>query len=120
MFQRSKNRVGQRVCKKLYLRCHVDSTGKNNKGLKTTHQLHSNKNCNCPAQLTLTVLAPNKRHCGYLIEAMLQHNHNHTIRVADALRSRPIYRRKLNQNNIMICLNKATPQVVPTLSMKQI
>ena len=24
------------------------------------HQAHSNKNCNCPAQLTITILAPHK------------------------------------------------------------
>ena len=91
VFQRSKKRVGQRVCKKRYLRCHHrQRTTGNNKDLLTTHQTHSNKNCNCPAQLTLTILAPHKRHCGYLTEVMLQHNHNHTINVADALRFRPI------------------------------
>ena len=52
-------------CKKLYLRCHhrQQNTGKNNKGIKTTHQwyiLCRNKNCNCPAQFTLTVLVPHK------------------------------------------------------------
>ena len=59
VFQHSNNWVGQRVCKKLYLRCHhrQRNTGKNNKVLRTTHQLlRSNKNCNCPAQVTLTVL----------------------------------------------------------------
>ena len=92
VFQRSKKRVGKRVCTKMYLRCHhrQRNTGKNNTDLKTTHKLHSNKNCDCPAQITLTVLAPHKRHQGYLIEVKLHHTHNHSINVADALRFRPI------------------------------
>ena len=58
--------------------------------LKTTHRLHNTKNRNCPAQIIITILAPHQRHQGYLIEAMLQHTHNHAINVADALRFRPI------------------------------
>ena len=58
--------------------------------LKTTHRLHNLKNNNCPAQISITILAPHQRHRGYLVEVILQHNHNHTINVADALRFWPI------------------------------
>ena len=78
-------------CKKLYMQCHhrQQNTGKNHKDLKTV--IRSNKS-NCPAELTLTT---HKRHHGYLIEAMLQHNHNDTISVADPLSQ---YWRKPNQD----------------------
>ena len=53
-------------------------------------------------------LTPHKQHRRYLIEAMLQHNHNYAISVA----FRPISEET--------SLYKATPQVVPNLSMNQI
>ena len=92
MFQRSKNQLGKRVCKKLYLQCHHYQRNRamSNICLKTTHRLHNTKNRNCPAKIIITILAPNQRHQGYLIEAMLQHTHNHAINVANALRFRPI------------------------------
>ena len=92
VFQRSKNQLGKRVCKKLYLQCHHYQRNRamSNICLKTTHRLHNTKNRNCPAQIIITILAPHQRHQGYLIEAMLQHTHNHAINVADALRFRPI------------------------------
>ena len=75
VFQRSKNQLGKRVCKKLYLQCHHYQRNRamSNICLKTTHRLHNTKNRNCPAQIIITMLAPHQRHQGYLIEAMLQH-----------------------------------------------
>jgi len=90
VIERSKNRMGQRVCKKFYLRCHHKqrNTGRVSKVLKTIHHEHNLKNNNCPAQLTLTILAPHKRHHGYF--SWKQHLHTHIIKVADALRFRSI------------------------------
>ena len=40
--------------------------------------------------MTITVLASNRKHNGYLVEVDIKHTHNHLVHVADALRFRPI------------------------------
>lgn len=95
VFERNKKRMGNRVLRKLYLRCQHNQrqTGKHTKSdrvLKTTHKEHNMKHTNCPARMTLTVLAPHPRHNNYLIEVNLRHIHNHLTTVADALRFRPL------------------------------
>ena len=40
--------------------------------------------------MTITILAPNKKHSGYQVEVETKHIHNHLVNVADALRFRPI------------------------------
>ena len=95
VYERSKTQNGKRVIKKLYLRCQHKQrqTGKHTKSenaLKTTHKQHNDKHTNCPAQMTITILAPNKKHSGYQVEVETKHIHNHLVNVADALRFRPI------------------------------
>ena len=70
VFQRSKNQLGKQVCKKLYLQCHHYQRNRamSNICLKTTHRLHNTKNCNCPAQIIITILAPHQCHQGYLLK----------------------------------------------------
>ena len=95
VYNRSKTQNGKRVVKKLYLRYQHNQrqTGKHTKSantLKTTHKQHNNKHTNCPAHMTITVLASNRKHNGYLVEVDIKHAHNHLVNVADALRFRPI------------------------------
>ena len=95
VYERSKTQNGKRVVKKLYLRCQHNQrqTGKHTKStntLKTTHKQHNNKHTSCPVHLTITVLASNRKHNGYLVEVDIKHTHNHLVHVADALRFRPI------------------------------
>ena len=40
--------------------------------------------------MTITVLAPNGKHHGYLVEEDIKYTHNRPINVADALHFRPI------------------------------
>ena len=40
--------------------------------------------------MTITVLASNRKHNGYLVEVDIKHTRNHLVHVADALRFRPI------------------------------
>ena len=40
--------------------------------------------------MTITVLAANRKHNGYLVEVDIKHTHNHLVNIADALRFRPI------------------------------
>ena len=80
--------------KKFFLRCHHKQrqTGqhtKSNRPLKTTHKLHNNKHTNCPAQMKVTLL-PQKKQNDYCVDVTLNHTHNHSIDVADALRFRPM------------------------------
>ena len=84
---------GKQFLKKFYLRCQHKQrqTGKHAKSdrvLKTTHQTHSNRNTNSPAQIVITLLAPSKNHHGFSSEVILKHSHNHLVHVADALRFR--------------------------------
>ena len=55
-----------------------------------THKQHNNKHTNCPAHMTITLLAPNGKHNGYVVEVDIKNTHYHPINVADALRFRPI------------------------------
>ena len=89
-----KNQSGKRVIKKLYLRCQHKQrkTGKHtksNKALKITHKQHNNKNTDCPAKITITLLPPNT-HDGFCVAVTLKHTHNHLVNNADALRFRPV------------------------------
>jgi len=50
-----------------------------------------------------TILAPHKQYHRYLIEAMLQHNHNHDIKVADRqTRTLPIVPTSNMKLNLML------------------
>ena len=40
--------------------------------------------------MIVTVLAPNRKHNGYLVEVDTKHTHNHLVNIADALRFRTI------------------------------
>jgi len=40
--------------------------------------------------MTITVLAANRKHNGYLVEVDIKQIHNHLVNIADALRFRPI------------------------------
>ena len=68
----------------------VNTTKDNQENTKSTHKQHNNKHMSCPAHMTITVLASNRKHNGYLVEVDIKHRHNHLVYVADALRFRPI------------------------------
>ena len=95
VYECCKTGKGKRVIKKFYLRCQHKQrqTGmhtKSDKALKTTHKSHNNKHTNCPAQIIVTLLAATKKSHGFCVDVILNHNHNHLLDVADALRFRKI------------------------------
>ena len=96
VYERNRKGMGKNVIRKLYMRCQHKQreTGKHvksSKRLKTTFKEHNNKQTHCPAQLIITVLAPNKKNGNtFLVTVDLKHTHNHPVHIADALRFRRV------------------------------
>ena len=96
VYERNRKGTGKNVIRKLYMRCQHKQreTGKHiksSKPLKTTFKEHNNKQTHCPAQLTITVLASNKKNGNkFLVIVDLKHIHNHPVHIADALRFRRV------------------------------
>ena len=96
VYEHNRKGMGKNVIRKLCMRCHHKQreTGKHVKSsklLKTTFNKHNNKQTHCPAQLIVTVLAPNKKNRNkFLVTVDLKHTHNHPIYIADALRFRRV------------------------------
>ena len=87
------------VVTKLFMKCHHNqcSTGKHcksTKKLKTTFKEHNDKHTSCSAQLNITILAAEGNYfrldTGIMVLVNLNHQHNHPIHAADALRFRSI------------------------------
>ena len=95
VYECNRNRSGEHVVRKLFWHCHHNQqqTGKHSKNtrlLKTTFKEHSSKHTPCPAQINVTIISPSgKSGKSYLVLVNLQHDHNHPVHAADALRFRP-------------------------------
>ena len=99
VYTRSKRHSGKHVVTKLFMKCHHNqhSTGKHcksTKKLKTTFKEHNDKHTSCPAQMSITILAAEGNYFrldkGFMVLVSLNHQHNHPIHAADALRFRSI------------------------------